>query len=316
MAAEAAKALVRKSASETLWEAALRLVKQGGASGISVQGEELVATYGGASTSEPARIKRAALASSAPLKDLIEEGDATTRTILERFVDKARAAREQRELEQVDEGRTPHFVLIIDEINRGNISRIFGELITLLEPNKRLGAPDHVPVVLPISEEPFGVPPNLHLVGTMNTADKSIALLDAALRRRFRFEELMPDPSVVQHARARDVMTLLNTRIELLLDRERQLGHALFMDADTDHALRDVLVSDVLPLLKEYFYNQWARIASVLGCLDKPGILRRREIGAHGIADEVLDAEEIAIWELNPAFLGADPSPILTAFLS
>lgn len=323
MAAEAARALVRVTAHESLWEAAQRLVQSGQLPGISVQGDELVAVYAGGSTSSPARIKRAVVEgyqTSSPLsalKDAMDEGDATTRTILERFLGKALEARSTRELDQVDTARTPHFVLVIDEINRGHISRIFGELITLLEPNKRLGAPDHIPVVLPVSEESFGVPPNLHVIGTMNTADKSIALLDAALRRRFRFEELMPDPSVVPHERARAVMTRLNMRIELLRDREHQLGHALFLDADSDAAIRDVLVSDVLPLLKEYFYNQWNHIAQVLGSSQggQTSILRRRVLAGHGLDEEALELDEAPRWEVHPDFLTKDPTPFIDAFL-
>lgn len=187
--------------------------------------------------------------------------------------------------------RTPQYVLIIDEINRGNMSKILGELITLLEPDKRLASKNELK--LPLSYSPqhrFAVPPNLHVLGTMNTADRSIALMDVALRRRFTFEELMPDAGVIRSAlRMRvpskalielvaDVFDALNERIRFLYDRDHQLGHSYFLEITSVGGLRQVLVDRIVPLLQEYFYGAWDKICIVLGCpFSEGGVPKRKE---------------------------------------
>ena len=163
------------------------------------------------------------------------------------------------------------FVLIIDEINRGNIAKIFGELITLIEGSRRLDAEDETKVTLPYSKKSFGVPDNLYLIGTMNTADRSIQLLDTALRRRFDFVEMMPEPehkaisTDVEGVDCQRMLRVMNNRITALLDREHQIGHTYLMNVKGKEDLAYAFQNKIFPLLQEYFFNDWSKIRSVLG---------------------------------------------------
>lgn len=170
------------------------------------------------------------------------------------------------------------YVLIIDEINRGNVSRIFGELITLLEPSKRAGASEALSVTLPYSKQSFSVPSNVYLICTMNTADRSLAGLDIALRRRFVFQELMPNLDTLKgvvvagvngnvRANVQDMLGVMNKRIEVLLGREYQIGHAYFLPLKAEPTLErlgQIFSKQIIPLLQEYFFDDWQRIGWVL----------------------------------------------------
>ncbi|EOI0350047.1 AAA family ATPase, partial [Campylobacter jejuni] len=166
------------------------------------------------------------------------------------------------------------YIIIIDEINRGNLSKIFGELITLIEPSKRIGEKEELKVTLPYSGEKFGVPKNVYIIGTMNTADRSITSLDTALRRRFEFIEMMPDVSKLsidcEGINLQELLKAINTRIEYLLDREKTIGHAFFISVENLESLKKVFKNRIIPLLQEYFYNDYALIDAVL---NKNGML-------------------------------------------
>ena len=191
------------------------------------------------------------------------------------------------------------YAIFIDEINRGNIASIFGELITLIEADKRVTyTDDGVPksgmtLTLPYSSEQFGVPANLDIYGTMNTADRSVALLDTALRRRFEFKELMPDTKVIEGSQGngfiedgegntidlRKLLETINGRIRFLLNRDMTIGHSYFISVLDFEGLKEVLLSFIFPLLQEYFYKNWGKIQMVLG--------------KHIIISEELNPEEI-----------------------
>lgn len=169
------------------------------------------------------------------------------------------------------------YVFVIDEINRGNISKIFGELITLIENTKRKGAEEAMEVVLPYSGDLFSVPNNVYILGTMNTADRSIALMDTALRRRFGFVAMMPDASLLDGVNIVDksvsvnigqMLRVINERITFLYDREHTIGHAFFMklvQGGTVSDLAEIFKKSVVPLLQEYFYEDYEKIRLVLG---------------------------------------------------
>ena len=162
-------------------------------------------------------------------------------------------------------GRNENFVFIIDEINRGNISKIFGELITLIEDDKR----EEIYATLPYSQENFTVPKNVYIIGTMNTADRSIALLDTALRRRFNFIEMMPRPELlsdnVGDVNLRELLEKLNSKIETLYDREHTIGHAYFIKCKDINDIAEIFRNKIIPLLQEYFFDDYESIYNILG---------------------------------------------------
>lgn len=178
------------------------------------------------------------------------------------------------------ENTKKNFVLIIDEINRGNVSQIFGELITLIEDDKRLGCDEALEVTLPYSKKPFGVPSNLYIIGTMNTADRSVEALDAALRRRFSFEEMPPDSNLIKDkGKLKDgllkladdeinlpnLLKVINLRIEKLLDKDHQIGHSYFINVEKLDELKLAFQNKIIPLLQEYFFGDNGKIGLVLG---------------------------------------------------
>ena len=210
------------------------------------------------------------------------------------------------------------YILIIDEINRGNISKIFGELITLIEPDKRKGTEEEISVILPYSKESFSVPKNVYIIGTMNTADASIAKLDVALRRRFDFIEMPPKPDLLKDINKKDIevegvnlkemLTAINTRIEILYDREHTIGHSFFMKLHSSSEIEElaaVFEKNIIPLLQEYFFDDWQRIHWVLGDHLKPeGLQFIKEKNASAdlkrlMGDKWKKENEVTQWQLN-----------------
>jgi 5-methylcytosine-specific restriction protein B len=161
------------------------------------------------------------------------------------------------------------YAIFIDEINRGNVSAIFGELITLIEIDKRKNGANPMSVTLPYSKKSFIVPSNVDIIGTMNTADRSVESLDTALRRRFTFEEMLPTPELliqeVEKISLKTLLEVMNQRIEVLVDRDHTIGHAFFMNINSLDDLRKTFANKVIPLLQEYFYGDYSKMEMVIG---------------------------------------------------
>ena len=220
------------------------------------------------------------------------------------------------------ENKDKKYVFIIDEINRGNISKIFGELITLIEEEKRAGKPEMASVILPYTKDPFAVPDNVYIIGTMNTADRSIALIDTALRRRFTFVEVEPDPKVLESIKISEqfyykteteeiktdtiiievakILEAINRRIEVLIDRDHRIGHAFFtslLNTEPDlHNLQDIFRRKIIPTLQEYFYDDYEQIRRVLAdkIVGSSTVPKKYQfINEVRVKDYVFEAEEV-----------------------
>lgn len=202
-------------------------------------------------------------------------------------------------------------VFIIDEINRGNISKIFGELITLIEESKRIGGQEEITVKLPYSQKSFGVPDNVYIIGTMNTADRSIALMDTALRRRFTFVEMLPNSSIFNDLQIGQVnigkmLECINNRICVLRDREHMIGHAYFMplfENSTINKLGEIFENSIVPLLQEYFYDDYEKIRKVLGDNQKNNkelqFILEEDVNYYKLFGDNYDLEEDKTYYIN-----------------
>ena len=190
-----------------------------------------------------------------------------------------------------------NYVMIIDEINRGNVANIFGELISLIEDDKRLGASEELHAELPYSHTIFGVPKNVYIIGTMNTADSSVEALDSALRRRFTFKEMMPKSELVpEEHNVRSIFKIINQRIEVLKDREHQIGHSYFMGVNSEEGLKAVIYDKIIPLLQEYFYGDYEKIQLVLG----EGFVKKDSASGKFAGDKGGDFEVSEVYRIVP----------------
>lgn len=200
------------------------------------------------------------------IKPVMEEGKETIAYQIENGIFKDLCLKAQNDTEN-------RYAIFIDEINRGNVSAIFGELITLIEPDKRIGAINELKVKLPYSKREFGVPKNVDIIGTMNTADRSVEALDTALRRRFSFVEMQPEPIILtdeKYVSYKDVdlkqlLETINQRIEVLVDKDHQIGHSYFIGIQNLEELKQTFKDKIIPLLEEYFYGDFGKIGLVLG---------------------------------------------------
>lgn len=193
--------------------------------------------------------------------------------------------------------KSQNYVMIIDEINRGNVANIFGELISLIEDDKRLGASEELHAELPYSHTIFGVPKNVYIIGTMNTADRSVEALDSALRRRFSFKEMMPKSELVPEENyVRNIFEIINQRIEVLKDREHQIGHSYFMGVENEDDLKDVFYDKIIPLLQEYFYGDYEKIQLVLG----EGFVKKESESVKFAGDKSGDFDVSEVYRIVP----------------
>ena len=213
------------------------------------------------------------------------------------------------------------YAIFIDEINRGNVASVFGELITLIEADKRTGEKNEISLELPYSKKNFSVPSNLHIIGTMNTADRSVEALDTALRRRFSFVEMIPEPKKIESDGASkgriddiDLVKLLSTineRIEILVDRDHTIGHAFFMNARSLSDLKAVIADKIIPLLQEYFYGDYHKMELVLGngffkkkSVEKIAFAVETDLQFEGEMFTILDAKKMSDKDFKDAITG------------
>ncbi|WP_452233055.1 AAA family ATPase [Lacinutrix sp. MEBiC02595] len=208
---------------------------------------------------------------------------------------------------KIKDKKKGNYVLVIDEINRGNVSAIFGELITLIETDKRLGEKESISVTLPYSKSLFSVPNNVYIVGTMNTADRSVEALDTALRRRFSFEEVLPKPELLNELNYQEVnlellLDRINQRIELLVDKDHQIGHSYFFNINTLEDLKLVFKDSIIPLLEEYFYGDFGKIGLVLGerFVEQQAIKNKTILAPFKAYDEIDFVTDKKIFRIKP----------------